>query len=199
MNALADLVCTPSAPIQMAPAQIGSVDSQPRAVMFGEQNHLVGVFKPAISDRPPTVGVIVLSAGILPSSGPFRLHVDLAESLAARGVPSLRFDLSGIGESLAIGSTGNSLQRAAAEIRSAVDYLKQHEQIERVALFGLCSGADDAMFAALQDDRIEGVFSVDGCGYRTFRYHLHRLLRNHLPKLTSGRAWKSRVRALAWQ
>ncbi len=165
---------------------------KPKAVVFGTNDHLVGVFEPEVKPRLQPFGVIMLTAGMLPSAGPFRLHVDLARSLAKQGVPSLRFDLSGIGESLATGSTGTSLERAATEIRSAIDYLEQHEQISQVALFGLCSGADDALYAAQQDERIVGLFSIDGCGYRTAKFYFHRLLRNYLPKLASGRAWKAR-------
>ncbi len=169
---------------------------EPQAIAFGRFDHLVGVYQPERTPQRQSFAVVILTAGMLPSSGPFRLHVDLATALAEQGVPSLRFDLSGIGESLAVGSEGTSLERAAAEISAAIDYLQQYQQIHQVALFGLCSGADDALFAALQDDRISGLFAIDGCGYRTPQFYLHRLLQNYLPKLTSYRAWSSRLQRL---
>ncbi len=170
-----------------------STAARPKAITFGSSHHLVGVFEPEAKPRLQPFGVIMLTAGMLPSAGPFRLHVDLANSLAKHGIPSLRFDLSGIGESLATGNPGTSLERAATEIRAAIDYLEQEEQIKQVALFGLCSGADDALFAALEDGRVSGLFCIDGLGYRTRKFYLHRLLRNYLPKFASGRAWKGRL------
>lgn len=165
----------------------------PTPILFGSQGHLVGMFQPPSSLEHHGYAVVILTAGMLPSAGPFRLHVDLAASLAKAGISSLRFDLSGIGESLAIGGGGTSLQRAASEIRAAIDYLEIHQQVNRIALFGLCSGADDALYAAIHDYRICGVFSIDGCGYRTARYYLERIPRNYLPKLTSRRAWSSTI------
>jgi pimeloyl-ACP methyl ester carboxylesterase len=170
------------------------------AVVFGEYSHLIGICtrperstRADVNDASQGFAVVMVTAGMLPSSGPFRLHMSLAQSLSAEGIASLRFDLSGIGESLAVGGGGSSLERAAKEISAAIDYLHEELGIERVALFGLCSGADDALYAALQDHRIMGVFSIDGCGYRTRGYYWHRLLRNYLPKLTSIRAWQDRI------
>ncbi len=164
------------------------------AVLFGEFDHLVGVVNHATDFvEHSDFAVIMVTAGVLPSSGPFRLHVDLADSLYRNGVTSLRFDLSGIGESLAIGGEGTSLERASREISSAIDWLQDQLSIDRVALFGLCSGADDALFAAGQDDRITGLFCIDGCGYRTSKFYAYRMIRNHIPKLLSIRAWQNRL------
>ena len=74
--------------------------------IFGTVQHLFGVHSSAVRD--PSTGqaraLLMLSAGILPCAGPMRLHVRLARSLAQAGIPSFQFDLSGIGESLGVGS-----------------------------------------------------------------------------------------------
>jgi pimeloyl-ACP methyl ester carboxylesterase len=163
------------------------------AIVFGDDANLVGVHcVPKDDDFDTRFAVLLITPGMLPSSGPFRMHRLIANRLAGAGIQSLRFDLSGIGESLAVGAQGSSLDRAANEIRAAINYLSAEHGVKKVALFGLCSGADDALYAALKDDRIVGLFSVDGLGYRTTLFHLHRIVKNHLPKLMSGRAWKSR-------
>lgn len=164
------------------------------AVVFGEYQHLIGVLRTpdsrtAVSD----LAVLMITPGMLPSPGPYGLHVDLAKSLSDIGIPSLRFDLSGIGESLAVGAEGTSLERAAAEITCAIDWLARRG-VRRVALFGLCSGADDAMFAAQSEPRIVGLFAMDGCGYRTHRFHWHRLVSHYLPRLASPRKWGQLLR-----
>lgn len=164
--------------------------SRESAVVFGTYENLVGVLRhPVRPTAPEDVAVLILTPGMLHSAGPFRLHVELAETLGECGLRSLRFDLSGIGESLAIGSTSDSLTRAASEISQAIDFLSEHYQVQRVLLFGLCSGADDAIHAARLDERIAGVFAMDGCGYRTLRYFGHRIWSNYLPKLFNGKKW----------
>lgn len=177
---------------------IGTTASLPQeaAIVFGEYEHLVGIVSPADAySAVEDFAVILVTAGMLPSAGPFRLHVDLAKSLKRMGITSLRFDLSGIGESLAVGGGGSSLERAASEISSAIDWLEQNQGITRVALLGLCSGADDGLFAAQRDTRIVGLFCIDGCGYRTTKFYVYRWLRNYWPKLRSVRAW---MRFLGW-
>lgn len=159
--------------------------------VFGTYEHLFGVHSPAIRDRSfgPARAVLMLTAGILPSPGPLRLHVRLARSLAQAGIPSFRFDLSGIGESLGVGSYGASLERATREVAQAMDLLEQEYGYREFLLFGLCSGADDAIPAALADDRVIGLSLVDACGYRTSQYFWHRLRRVYVPKVLSLRKW----------
>lgn len=160
------------------------------AKVFGQQDNLVGIVRhPTKANSPDDFGVLILTPGMLHNAGPFRLHVDLAEALADFGLPSLRFDLSGIGESLAVGNQGDSLQRAASEIGQAIDMLERDYGIRRVAIFGLCSGADDGFNAAVHDDRIVGLFLLDGCGYRTRKYYWHRLVKHYLRKALSLRSW----------
>jgi hypothetical protein len=140
--------------------------------------------------------VLMLTAGMLSSVGPSRLHVELAKSLSQRGIASFRFDLSGIGESLAVGSPGSSQQRAAREVQQAMDLLELEYGYDRFMLFGLCSGADDAIVAALEDPRIVGASLMDGCGYRTNRHYAGLLLRKYVPKLLSFHKWQDYLSGL---
>lgn len=158
--------------------------------VFGEFENLLGIVRhPVGPNRREDLAVLMLTPGMLHSAGPFRLHVDLADSIAHSGIRSLRFDLSGIGESLAVGSLENSLDRAASEISAAIDCLEQSYSVRKVMLFGLCSGADDAIFAAQKDQRVAAIFAMDGCGYRTYQYYWRRLRSHYLPKMLSPRKW----------
>lgn len=166
------------------------------AIVFGAQQHLLGVYQPAaVRSVCKDLAVVLLTPGMLHSAGPFRLHVRLADGLAASGIASLRFDLSGIGESLAVGTAGSSLDRATAEISAAIDELHQRYGVKRVAVFGLCSGADDALYAATRDSRIIGLFALDGCGYRTRSYFWHRFRQHHLPKMLRLNKWWQLLRS----
>lgn len=159
-------------------------------IVFGAHDNLVGIAsRPHESAQSSDVAVIMLTAGMLHNVGPFRMHVDLARHLASQGITSLRFDLSGIGESLGVGSTGSSIDRAAAETGEAMDWLERNLGFKRFVLFGLCSGADDAMHTALNDQRVIGLVGIDGLGFRTRRFYFHRIVSHYLPRILSPSKW----------
>ena len=72
-----------------------------RVVTFGGQGELVGVLSQPDVVRPSAPWVLLWNTGLHPRVGPCRLNVQLARRLAALGIPSLRFDLSGLGDSAA--------------------------------------------------------------------------------------------------
>jgi len=164
--------------------------------VFGTYENLVGVYTPAEATTVGDIGVIMLTPGMLHHVGPFGLHVELARGLAAQRIPSLRFCLSGIGESLAVGAAGESTQRAVDEVRQAIDFLQSTYGLQRFILFGLCSGADDSVNAALADERVIGAALLDGCGYRTVGFYL-RKYGTQLPRKIARRVlrWGSRIGA----
>ncbi len=167
------------------------------AVVFGKYDHLLGVWSAADGSTENSTAVILVTPGMLHHVGPFRLYVDLAEKLAKQGIPSLRFDISGIGESFGVGVGGRSIDRAANEISQAIDFLQEAYQIEKVILFGLCSGADDSLHAAVRDKRVVGVVPMDGCGYRTPAYYWHRFRYHHLRRMLRPGKWIDLTRKLA--
>ncbi len=162
------------------------------AIVFGSHDHLLGVLRTVAPENDlQCIAAVMVTPGMLHHAGPFRLHVDMAERLASHGMPSLRFDLSGIGESLGVGTGGRSIDRAAREIRQAIDILVERTRTRKVILFGLCSGADDSIHAALSDERVAGVLAMDGCGYKTRGYHQHRWHKHVLPRLLQPQKWAS--------
>lgn len=135
-------------------------------IVFGKSKNLFGIVNSQESQQG-SIAVVMLTAGMLHHTGSFRFHVLLARELEKIGVPSLRFDLSGIGESLATGLAGCSLNRAAEETTNAMDYLAEHYGVKNFILFGLCSGADDSWHTAVIDERVIGLVMIDGLGYPT--------------------------------
>lgn len=162
------------------------------AVLFGSEQHLVGALT-SPDDAESGVAAIFLTAGMLPSAGPFRLHRELAVAVAERGLRSLRFDLSGIGESLPAGIAGRSIDRAAGEAVQAMDWIQQQFGTERFVLFGLCSGADDSVQAARTDRRVVGLAIMDGCGYRTRGFWWRRVTRHYLKGLAEPTRLRRRL------
>jgi pimeloyl-ACP methyl ester carboxylesterase len=149
---------------------------------FGEARTLAGVLTEG-ETRVDGPAVLFLNAGLLHHVGPNRLHVSLARRLSGAGLRSLRFDLSGIGDS---GPRQNSLGRdesMVSETQEAMDALAASHGVDRFVLFGICTGADQAVRVALADARVVGAVLVDGYAYQTvphvLRYYLARLTRPH--------------------
>lgn len=159
-----------------------------QAFRFGAARHLVGVVGlPSVIDHG--VGVIFLNAGMVYRVGPFRLHVDLARRLNTLGYPTLRFDLSTIGDSGASGQRLSRPEQVVADVRDAMELLKHQSGCSRFVLFGLCSGAQNAHSAAHADPRVAGAFFLDGYGHRTFGQRV----RHYAPRLFSLKVWRQRL------
>ncbi len=152
------------------------------ACQFGHRRQLVGVVT-VPSTAPTGVGCLLVTAGLVPKFGPFRLYTQLARRLARDGVITLRFDLGGIGDS-SQAYPGQLRERTQLEIRAAVDHLISAYSVDRAVLAGLCSGAEDSFRYAEHDSRIAGVVMIDPFAYRTpgwgWRYWLHRARRRLL-------------------
>ena len=167
-----------------------------KPIVFGEAENLFGIVNVPEKIQSPTA-VVMLTAGMLHHVGSFRFHVLLARELEKRGLLSFRFDLSGIGESLAVGGTSSSLDRAADEVLQAIDLLEHQYGIDNVILFGLCSGADDGWHVAKLDKRVHGLAMIDGLGYPTAAYYRWALLAK-IQKMVWPSFWSAKLRKL-WQ
>ena len=163
-----------------------------QALQFATDEHLVGVLtragvSPLALDGRPPPAVIFLNAGVLHRVGPHRLHVNLARQLAVRGVTSLRLDLSGIGDSHPVPGALSFRASAVVDTRAAMEQLDADVGAKRFVLFGLCSGADNALAPAAVDERVVGLVLVDPPAYVTSRARA-RKLRARLRRLGTARA-----------
>jgi len=132
---------------------------------FGQ---LFGVLS-APRDRPESPAqecVVLLNAGAQRRIGPNRMWVEMARRWAARGTPTLRVDLAGIGDG---DSDGTELVEDAGfydvafvdQVRAVLDDLVARGLPARFVLAGLCSGAYWSLHAALVDPRVVGAFMVN--------------------------------------
>jgi dienelactone hydrolase len=147
---------------------------------FGPEGQLVGILSPPAGGKalsPPPVAVLVLSAGVLHRVGPHRFHVALTRRLAERGLPALRIDLGGIGDSTASTDAISFWESAVADTRVAMTGLTEAYGVRRFVLFGICAGADNSLSTALVDDRVAGIVLVDPAAYATQRSRLRELRR----------------------
>ena len=109
---------------------------------------------------------VFLNAGAVRRIGPHRLWVDTARRWALRGIPSLRLDLGGIGDSdgdsASLANVAEFYEaRYTDQVRAALDQLEQERIGERFVVVGLCSGSSWAFQAALADQRIAAAFMIN--------------------------------------
>ncbi|WP_219215371.1 hypothetical protein [Variovorax boronicumulans] len=148
-------------------------------VLFGSDDHLFGLLtRPQGSTgQMGDIGCLVLNTGVNHRIGPHRINVKAARRLAGAGMPALRFDLSGIGDSVAAQGRNGYRAQALEDMKAAMDYLSQRHGLRRFLVFGICSGAENGLALALADPRVVGLLSFDGEIYMTRTVRLERKLR----------------------
>lgn len=155
-------------------------------VLLGNRKTLFGVHT-VVDDATSPFGLIILNAGLLHNVGPFRLHVELARIAAEFGIPTIRIDQSGKGESRTR-STASRLEALFQDYEDAFGTLAQGG-VEGTVLVGLCSGADDALQLADRYDTVAGLVLLDGYARRSvqrgFHDWLYRVRRNLLRRVRS--------------
>src|SRR5690606_3143992 len=123
---------------------------------FGDDARLAGILaRPARATA--SLALVCITAGLVHRPGPYRLYTELTRTAAALGIPALRFDVSGIGESHRAEVTSDAEHRAMEDVRAALDALQAETGCRRFVLLGLCSGAEVAHLVALADARVHGV------------------------------------------
>jgi len=166
-----------------------------RALLFGADDSLVGVLTtPEALDAARPV-LILLNAGLVHRVGPQRLHVMLARQLAREGFATVRFDLSGIGDSLPRADGLPFRQSAVEETRAVMDAVTRLTGSRTFCIMGLSSGALVSLAMALEDPRVAGVgilnphgFAVEGeWGEHVEQLSAGRIYAGNLLKLDSWR------------
>ncbi|MGA1865094.1 MAG: alpha/beta fold hydrolase [bacterium] len=158
-----------------------------RAVLFGKSKSLVGIITetPADAKINGKPAIILLNAGFIHRVGPNRLYVNLARCLANHGFLSVRFDHSGIGDSLPRTDSTNYAESYNSEVQEVMDWLAKTYNVDRFCLIGLCSGARTSFSVACCDSRVVGaVFlnprglagSIDWIMYVENRWQIRELL-----------------------
>ena len=149
--------------------------SRERVHRFGSHGGLMGVVsEPASGAVAEAPGVLFANVGLNHHVGPNRVWVDLARRLAASGFTSLRFDLSGLGDSEPRGDARPDGERAVLDLTEAMDFLASRTGSSRFVLVANCSGVDALHATALGDPRVAGAVAIDGYAYRNSGYWLRR-------------------------
>ncbi len=139
-----------------------------QVLQFGEQGRLVGILASDGATQGAPLGVIIPNTGVDHRVGPNRLHVHLSRALAESGIPVLRMDLTGMGDSLTAPSGAAS--DSVRDMRDALDLMESRNIAARYAVVGICSGGHDAHHLAVSDKRISAAAFVDHYTYPTAQF-----------------------------
>lgn len=134
----------------------GAVRERPLSFAQGFGRAFGVLAEPAVGSDGGLCAVL-LNAGAVRNVGPNRIWVETARRWAARGVPTLRLDLEGIGE--ADGTAPPDvrdfyLPKYEEQLRLVLDRLQELGEGERFLLVGLCAGGYWAFREGQADPRV---------------------------------------------
>ena len=131
-------------------------------IAFGPENGMFGILCRPRMPVDDTPAMLLPTTGVDPCSGLSRMWTDLARQLARRGITSLRFDMTGVGESqgsfISDPMTASYHPDRIVDLGYAVDALAARS-FGHVTVVGYCSGAYAAWHAAVTDKRIDGLLA----------------------------------------
>jgi len=139
-------------------------------------------------ETPLTIGVLIVVGGPQYRVGSHRQFILLARMLADNGVPVMRFDYRGMGDSQGV---IRSFSDVDDDIRSALDaFYQNNSSLTGVVIWGLCDAASAASFYAYQDVRIKGlillnpwVYTEQGAAKTYLKYY-------YLQRLYNPELWR---------
>ncbi len=168
---------------------------------------LVGILETPVNTPSHDVAVLLLSPGVKMRLGPEGLYRRLSERLIQLGIPVLRFDFHGLGDSEGVLTEEllkdfyNHIEvgRYVDDTLDAMDWMQANHGTKRFILSGLCGGAITGLLAGARDKRVAGLLALgitpslasraaDKARYMSSG-QLDRLQQSYLRKLLKPSAW----------
>jgi exosortase A-associated hydrolase 1 len=138
----------------------------------------------------PGIGVVIVVGGPQYRVGSHRQFVALARALAAAGIPALRFDYRGMGDS---DGERRSFERVDADIAGAVTALVEQAGVTHVVLWGLCDGASAALIYGATDPRVIGIVALNPWAQSESIAAATRVRHYYVGQLLSRQFWRKAV------
>jgi alpha-beta hydrolase superfamily lysophospholipase len=163
------------------------------------EGSLFGILAEPAGERAD-FGAVLFNAGPQRRTGPNRMWVEIARRWAGRGVPTLRLDVAGIGDSdgdaSVLARTAEFYKPAYVEqARAALAQTSVWGMPHRLVLLGLCSGAYLSAHCAVADDRVAAVVLLNP---RTLVYdewtHTMRRMRQLRERALLASTWRRALR-----
>ena len=120
---------------------------------------LAGILAEPARLSPSGLCLVLLNAGAVRRTGPNRMWVEAARRWAARGIPTLRLDVEGLGDADGDPSSyatddGLYVPGLVPQVLAALDALQARGVGERFIVGGLCAGAYWSFHCLLRDPRV---------------------------------------------
>jgi exosortase A-associated hydrolase 1 len=168
-----------------------------RALHFEcQSSQLIGILSLPVQDGPAWAprGVLIVTGGPQYRVGSHRQFALLAHELAAAGMPAMRFDYRGMGDSEGEARTFEQIEQ---DLNAAIQhFFASVPDLKELVIWGLCDGATAAAYHCVNDQRICALILLNpwvrteaGIARTTLRhYYIKRLLEPAFwRKLFSGR------------
>ncbi len=132
------------------------VDEQPIVFECDAEESVAIIHQP---EKPCSSGVLIIVGGPQYRVGSHRQFLLLARALARKGIPVMRFDYRGMGDSA---GDLRCFENIAEDIRAAIDvFFQEMPCLHGVTLWGLCDAASAAAFYAHRDPRVRGLILLN--------------------------------------
>jgi pimeloyl-ACP methyl ester carboxylesterase len=136
---------------------------QETPVSFRDEAPLHGIYGKPRTAAPDRPAALLLNTGAINYAGMNGMWVGVARRLTQAGVATLRFDISGFGDSPARPGQLDpfiNMAEALGDVDAAMEWLRERGH-SRIILIGFCWGAQLACNIAQTDDRVSAVMLVN--------------------------------------
>ncbi|TFW30666.1 hydrolase 1, exosortase A system-associated [Massilia horti] len=142
----------------------------------------------SVPPQPAGRGVLVVVGGPQYRAGSHRQFTLLARSLAASGIPTMRFDYRGMGDSQ---GAARSFEDIGDDLSAAIDhFVEAVPGVREVVVWGLCDAASAAMLYAARDPRVTGLVLLNPWGCTADDVARTTLKHYYRARLLEGSLWK---------
>jgi len=105
------------------------------------------------------IGLLIVVGGPQYRIGAHRQYIHLARYCADRGIPAMRFDYQGIGDS---DGSYPGFEHVKTDIHGAIEaFLRQEPAIQSIALWGLCEGASALLLGGADHPAVSRIILVN--------------------------------------
>jgi pimeloyl-ACP methyl ester carboxylesterase len=164
-----------------------AIEYREHATVLGKSGRLVGIVARPSDGAGDLPAIVILNTGIVHRVGHHRMYVGMSRQLASAGHTVVRFDFSGIGDSVSRHDDLSPVRACLSEIKEVLDGIADNYGVRRFVLVGLCSGADYAVLYGRGDPRVEGLVLMDPTLPPTARYYFHYVMQ----RFANLRSWFS--------
>jgi alpha-beta hydrolase superfamily lysophospholipase len=149
-----------SVDVQITRKHHGSVESAKALYFRSGEGCLFGWLHGAVSGSKREMGVVICQPFGYEAICAHRGIRVFAETFAAAGIPTLRFDYLGTGDSAEIDPSANQLEVWTLDILAAIRELRSRTGVRRVCVLGFRLGTLLARLAAARSDSVDGLIAV---------------------------------------